>query len=307
LPHYVAARQRGVVVLSLLLCFVLASSYVLLKALNSASSSLLSARQRQNAEVLQRGREALLGYAAAHRELITDPPATKGPGYLPCPDRASDDADAADPARIDPNKEGVPTSNCGGSGLKLGRFPWRYLGTGELKDASGERLWYAVSDNFRYNNGAFPLNSNTAGTLCVDRDGDAACSPSGQDSNDIVAVIIAPGEALAQQHRSPYPNNAGYYTFAEYLEDDNNTPGDNRFTIASRNEFNDQLAMITRAELMRVVEKRVTATVNEQSHVTDPKPDKPPLSWLLANGWLEILGGRAQGATLQLGQAQLPK
>ncbi|MFO1434925.1 MAG: hypothetical protein U1F34_00600 [Gammaproteobacteria bacterium] len=310
LPACTRARQRGAVVLLLLLCFLLASSYVVLKALNSAATHFPGTLQQQNAEILQRAREALLGYAAAHRELINDAPATKGPGYLPCPDRATDDADASNPAHIDPNREGVPTSNCGGRGLKLGRFPWRYLGTGELKDASGERLWYAVSDNFRYNNGAFPLNSNTAGTLCIDRNSDASCAGANQDATDVVAVIIAPGEALAHQQRSPYPNTAGYYNFSDYLEDDNVTAEDDRFTINARRDlngdgavdnrdFNDQLAFITRAELMQIIERRVTATINDPSHPPDQKPDKPPSSWLIANGWLDILGKTQSAASLQ--------
>lgn len=293
-PGRVCARQRGAVILLMLLCFSVLSSYMLLKALNTAPAHLLGLRQQENAEVLHRAREALLGYASAYRELINDAPATKGPGYLPCPDRASDDSAAADPTRIDADKEGMPTSNCGGSGLKLGRFPWRYLGTGELRDASGERLWYAVSDSFRYNNGAFPLNSTTPGTLCVDRDGDGACPSSPSDVSDVVAVIIAPGEALAHQHRSPLPRNAGYFNFSDYLEDENVTPADNRFAIGSSQNFNDQISVITRAELMRSVEKRVEVAIGNNPDESAMDPASPPFSWLQANGWIELLRGATQ-------------
>jgi hypothetical protein len=295
-PAHVPARQRGAVILLMLLCFSVFSSYLLLRALNAAPARLLGLRQQQNAEVLQHAREALLGYAAAYRELTNSPPATKGPGYLPCPDRTTDDALAANPALIDPDKEGIPTSNCGGAGLKLGRFPWRYLGTGELTDASGERLWYAVSDNFRYNSGAFPLNSTTPGTLCIERDGVPPCPSSPEDMDDVVAVVIAPGEALGHQSRSPLPRDPGYSTAAEYLENDNLTPADNRFAIGTSWDFNDQLVVITRAELMRVVENRVEQAIDATADSPPGDAAAPSNAWLQANGWLDVLG-RAPSTT----------
>src|SRR5205085_490476 len=123
------ARQSGAgfVLVALFLVAVLAS----LAALGRGAFNGAAQRQRITERALAQAREALIAYAA---ERPID--AAVGPGYLPCPD-ADDD--------------GWAETTCGslsghlGQAERLGRLPWKTLGLPDLRDGSGERLWYAVS------------------------------------------------------------------------------------------------------------------------------------------------------------------
>src|SRR5690348_14815456 len=123
------ARQAGVglVLVALFLAAVLAS----LAAVGRGVFAGAAERDRVTERALAQAREALIAYAA---ERPID--AAVGPGYLPCPD-ADDD--------------GWAESTCGslsghlGQAERLGRLPWKTLGLPDLRDGSGERLWYAVS------------------------------------------------------------------------------------------------------------------------------------------------------------------
>ena len=55
-------------------------------------------------------------------------------GQLPCPDLTNTGI-CAEPLLH-------------GAGQRLGRLPWKTLGLPDLRDGSGERLWYAVSSGF---------------------------------------------------------------------------------------------------------------------------------------------------------------
>ncbi len=93
----------------------------------------------------------------------------------------------------------------------MGRLPWKTLRLPDLRDGDGERLWYAVSNNFKNNTRtscANPgdlgcLNSdsrgtitvrNTAGTVIYDGSNPDAFTPSG-----VIAVIFSPGGILKRQ------------------------------------------------------------------------------------------------------------
>lgn len=139
----------------------------------------------------------------------------------------------------------------------LRRLPWRTLDLPDLRDSSGERLWYAVADKFRANPLAPPaLNSETPGQFTV------------SGTADVVAVVFAPGSPLS----SNGDRIAGPEVPANFLEGDNATIAD--FTFTSRAtvdlngdgqindlDLNDQVAVITRAELMAIVEKRILGEV----------------------------------------------
>lgn len=224
-----AARQRGTALLLLVLLIVSASTFIFLKKLNQQSQQ--SYREEVTAVSLARAKEALIGYAAAYVELVSPSNPATGPGYLPCPDRNNDGQ------LLVADGEGSCSQ---GGGTSLGRLPWKYLGLSDLRDSAGERLWYAVSDNYRYNPQTRPLNSETPGTLTVD------------GNSDIVAVIIAPGPALAGQDRSTGPNSA-----ANYLEGTNTNVTNGIFTATPSDTMNDRIVAITRQELMAAVEKRV--------------------------------------------------
>lgn len=234
-------RQGGAVLLLVLLFVTLAGSFTLLRGLNGSVGAIRAHRLQHDAAVLAQAKEALLGYAAAYPELINP---TRGPGFLPCPDR---------------NNDGLllTEGSCSSKSVTakmVGRLPWRYLGLPDLRDSAGERLWYAVSDSHSFHQGGgiytVPLNSQTPGDLEIDGQGDVA------------AVIIAPGEPVGFQVRDAANAN----DIRNYLEGENGettTPNDRIFATAASGDFNDRLVAITRAELMAIVEKRVAGTARE--------------------------------------------
>lgn len=232
---------------------------------------------------LRQAKEALIGYAASvdldsgcaasnncsHRSY----PAR--PGDLPCPDQ---------------NNDGSAAGSCGAGASvtsqasRLGRLPWKTLGLPDLRDSSGERLWYAVSHNFKNNTRSNFLNSDTPGSITLrSADGslmyDASPAPTGlpddgpKPGSGVVAVIIAPGAALTRQDglkqsRSAEASNNPLNYLDIALGEDNAT-----FVDFSRDGFiagpvrdaqgqlrvNDRILAITRDELMAAVEQRVAA------------------------------------------------
>jgi len=207
-----------------MLILVLASSYSLVRKLNSAAK--IHTREQVTSRVLTEAKQALISYAVTFPERSGTVDVTAGPGYMSCPDT---------------DNNGSPNP-CGPS--VVGRFPGEFWGVNSYLDSSGQRLWYAVSANFRNIAAKFqPMNSDTPAQLSVD------------GIANIVAVIIAPGEPVGVQVNRPSNN------VADYLEGDNATTGDNSFTLNSGG--NDVLVYITRQELMAAIEKRVLGDVED--------------------------------------------
>lgn len=218
-----AHRQRGAALLILLTIILLAASYTLLKRLNREPVEIL--RTADSVRVLGEARDALVGYA-----LSANPP-----GLLPCPDYGSDG-----------NYDGL-SDPCveAGSSVTAGRLPWQTLGLADPRDSAGERLWYSPAKEL---DGNYIINSETTAGLRVD--GNAA---------QVAAVIIAPGATLDNQSRPP--NFAAQDDPTRYLEDANSI-ADNNFVSAPTGaavDFNDQLAVIYRDDLLQGVERRVLA------------------------------------------------
>ena len=228
-------HQRGIVTLLILLIVMSGGAYFLLRALNRAQGPVAAAGSTQRA--LAQAREALLGYAARYPD-NPGVPLRAGPGRLPCPDTRLDSGEPA----------GAADSPCAaGSATETGRLPWHTLDVPALIDGSGAPLWYAVSDPFRAHL-ATALNSETAGTLDL-----AACS----GGDDLVALVLAPGEALAtQSSRGPASFDA-----AAYLEGDNRSRGDGCFSGVVDAEHNDEVLALTRRDLLAAVETRVLEDV----------------------------------------------
>lgn len=187
-----------------------------------SSVSLDELRSRSTETALTQAREALIAYAVAD---------FNRPGELPCPDTNNN-------GRIDIGVDTVG-SNC--TSL-IGRLPWLTLGISELRDSSGERLWYAVSNPF-HANGSAKLNSETAGDITV----------SGSiNASSVAAVVFAPGTSLSGQNRIAANVNG----VAHYLEG-TNASSVTAFTLqAASDSFNDRLLPIPAEELFRQVEKR---------------------------------------------------
>jgi type II secretory pathway pseudopilin PulG len=189
------SRQRGIALVAIAALLALAVVASLAAAI--ARSATGPGRAAASDRALAQAREALLAYASA-RPLD----AIVGPGYLPCPDLDDD---------------GWAESTCGsmtgetGQWQRLGRLPWKTLGLPDLRDASGERLWYAVSSKHKglLNCAASPacldMGPEAAiGTITVRdaagnvlHDGTAA-GPYEPGKGGAVAVIVAPGPPVAR-------------------------------------------------------------------------------------------------------------
>ncbi len=142
-------------------------------------------RRSATREALAQAKRALLAYAASGPH----PPGVLL-GSLPCPDLRND---------------GYAPGVCAEAVRRLGRLPWRTLGLPDLRDADGERLWYAVSGRFVETLAQSPcplpgsaacLNSDTPGAITV-RESQAAGLATG--SNAAIAVVLSPGAALTRQ------------------------------------------------------------------------------------------------------------
>ncbi len=247
------AAQRGVAVLMLLLVLLSVGGYGLLRALNQ-SQQHQPAATRASAAALAEARRALLGYAASYPDRAGVTSLTAGPGLLPCPDTRLDSGDVA--GQADP-----PCALA--SATETGLLPWRTLDMNDLRDGSGAPLWYALANGYR-NNPAGILNSDTLAALRLDD-----CAPSGRA---IVALILAPGSALAGQNRATTLKSQRYAP-ANYLETANASRGDGCFASARSDFANDTLAVIDRAALNRIIETRVLADVTRalQRYYADPE------------------------------------
>ena len=184
-------RQRGQALLTLLAILAIgfgAAFYAFVSPANSAIE-----RDKVTAAALAQAKEALIGYAVGVGNLAGG----ERPGDLPCPDT---------------NDSGAPgTPNCNTQILRIGRLPWKTLGLPDPRDGDGERLWYAVSNNFK-NNTRTPcaapgdvgcLNSDARGTITI-KNGAGAVIHDGTNPDPfvpsgVIAVIFAPGAVLQRQ------------------------------------------------------------------------------------------------------------
>ena len=263
--------QRGYTLLILLLGLVGLGGLVASDFTQSVKERKERERYEHNKRVLNEAKQALLQFAY-------DYPVTNqnGPGRLPCPDTDND---------------GTPNTpiNCS---TFIGRLPWNQpnLNLYDIRDADGQRLWYAVSTNFSTQE-AGPLNSDTAGTITVsDQEGNVIYD--GSVGNGVAAVILAPGPETDRngvlQDRSvangddPFDTTAdtdpGIVNATNYLDlffgiEDNaalNQAVTNGFIYGEIDPLgadsvivNDQLIVITVAEVMAVAEMAVLQTYRD--------------------------------------------
>ncbi len=198
--------------------------------------------EQDNASVLAAAKEALIG-----RSIQED----HRPGSLPCPDTDNDG-----------EAEMFYGNECPSY---VGRLPWKTLGLPDPRDVHGERLWYALSRNFRDDDSAQPINSDTKGTLKVfAADGVTDLTPPGSEA---VALIFAPGAALGTQIRDAVAAScvATGKSISRNLCPDNYLDSTNGFNNATgpfiegteSGTFNDQMLIIRAKDIMPLVEKRV--------------------------------------------------
>jgi len=256
-------KQTGAVLLALMLVLIVGSSYFLVTKLNTNLS--LTRQSEETGLALNAAKNALIGYAISYPDKVN---ADFGPGYLLCPDKDND---------------GDAEGSCvlGGTNNTIGRFPYETLELEDLRDSSGQRFWYALSQNFRNNPGKLvPLNSESPASADLSVNG----------VGDIVAVIIAPGAPVNGQNRDPSVTNITS-EISHYLEGDNNnldtafvtTLGgairkDGEYDTSGNYIFNDRLVVITRQELMQAVEKRVLGEVKQT--LSKYQTDYNAFAWL---------------------------
>lgn len=241
-------RQRGAALLILLALFATATVYMLVRSLNKSSVALSLERADKNRQVMQEAKAALIAWAASE---TSQPASGQGfqPGALPCPDADNN------------GTQDYSGSSCT---ARLGRLPYKTLNIADLRDASGERLWYAVSTNFVRSTGNV-INSDSQGQLTI-----SGLAP----ASNVIAVVLAPGMRLGTQDRSPGDATCNTQTqpcntAVNYLEgingdtnyDDYIAASENLTDVAVANLFNDQLLPITQQDLFSVVEQVVAARI----------------------------------------------
>src|SRR5882762_597770 len=168
--------QRGFALIALLALAALISAFLIATALNLTSAGISNEREDRSMSALRQAKAALIAYAASEQWQAYKGQEKDQPGALPCPDS---------------NDTGASAGVCSGAANRVGRLPWATIGSTDFRDASGERLWYAVSSSF-YKNSANIINSDTQGLLTV-----AGAAP----ASNVVAIVFAPGEALSGQDR----------------------------------------------------------------------------------------------------------
>ncbi len=229
------SSENGLVALAMIVLLLLIGAYFMLGSLNFAAVRV--DRDHATNESLLRAKEALIAYAASD---------SNRPGELPCPDVNNDGSS-------------LPIDDYAGSNCVslIGRLPWKTLGLPDLRDDAGERLWFALSNDF-HANGSVPLNSDTAF-----RGGNSSLAITGQQSvGNLIAIVFAPGAPLVRQDAAVMQNRsaAGVLTASNYLDfanSESNSDTNRIFVSGAKSAtFNDRLMPIHSDDIMWLVERR---------------------------------------------------
>jgi hypothetical protein len=247
-------RSAGGFALIAILTLLIAGALAFLVAI-FGPEAMEAYRRHKTEAALAEAKAALLGFAMTYRD------AHPGEvfGYLPCPDT---------------NNDGEAELGCGTKDVTVvGRLPWKTLRIPDLRDGDGECLWYITSGHFKYNPKSDALNWDTTSRLQLqDADG-RVISIAGQHGGT-AAVIIAPGQPLVGQDRSPpatpFQPCGGNNTTGAYLESppvnalaeiDGNAATNSIVTAATSTSLsggtnNDRILAIRSAEVFDQVRKR---------------------------------------------------
>ncbi len=229
-----------------------AASGILFSYYNSTKVTLES--DQKTTDALGRAKEALIGRAVTDASI---------PGSFPCPDAITNSPDNV------PNDGKADVLVKDDAGVLvcpsyIGRLPWLTLGLPDLRDASGERLWYALSPKFN-DSSALPINSDTRGTITVY----AAAGKDPPFTSQAVAVIFAPGAALGSQTRDGANQNIAANYLDQYVYDvgptplsHNNASANGPFIVGRLRDpgnptYNDRVLFIRPSDFIPAVEMRV--------------------------------------------------
>ena len=251
------AGSHGFVLIMLLALLAMGGLYFLVS--NLTPEAVEARRQAKTDAALVEAREALIGYALRYREdQINDGQLDRVYGYLPLPDLGSSNNNNIDPKCKDASNnplEGCDAASNTTNFTVIGRFPWRMLGTGPLRDGNGECLWYIVSGSHDRIQRPAPMNWDTLGHLDVvtTTDTEKLQSLIASPHDRPVAIIFSPGPPLAGQNRSNLGGNdvsqcGGNYIPTNYLEPNlaANLAGDTSTDTATTN-----LAIATQGRIVK--------------------------------------------------------
>ncbi len=196
-----------------------AALLIMFLALFMASATVLLKGLGKKNTSLQQDAVIAKALVSAKEALLADAVMDNNPGHFSCPDT---------------NNDGTAEATCGVNAV--GRLPKKF----NRDFVTDQQLWYALTDAYH---GAV-INSTTSGTLSVDGQG------------DIVAVIIAPGQALTGQTR---PSN----TAANYLEA-GPVSGVNYTTCSDPDTCNDKIQVVRRKELMSLITARAAKEIKKE-------------------------------------------
>lgn len=259
--HKKQLRQKGFALITFVLVLLLAGTAVMFSLLDG--NQVKVAQDKKTALALSEAKNALIGFAARSGVAV----GAARPGDLPCPDNYPS-------GHVNEGTSGsVFATTCNGNAI--GRLPWKTLGIADLRDANGDRLWYAVSNNFKNNPRVYPLNSDTLGTISL-RDSAGQLLNDGASGSGLVAVIFSPGVPIVRQDEVlQVRENANFNNPIHYLDialgEDNqnfingNVDGFISGIVKDVNGnvvLNDKVIAITQREIMTSVEKRVAAAVS---------------------------------------------
>ena len=210
-------KQRGAVLMIMLIIFVIGTISFLVNALSRAG--VQNERDQITSQALSQAKEALIGYAATYGDNNINAIF----GFLPLPDLGN--------TRNNNSllTEGNAAANFTGNSKNLtviGRLPWRKLGLSPLRDSNSECLWYAVSGSFQNMQKADVLNWDSLGhfdTYTSNGTSTSTLSATGTNySNRPVAIIFSPGPLLQGQNRQVSTDNVsicgGNYDVRNYLD-----------------------------------------------------------------------------------------
>lgn len=229
------------------------------------ANNIQAMRAEKTANALIEAKNALLGYAVTVDISGSCASTCPRPGDLPCPDMDND---------------GEAETWCGNAAgttsqtERLGRLPWKTLGLDDLRDGNGDRLWYAISNNFKNNTKTPALNNHTLGTINI-TDFGGSVSANATGTTGAVAVIFSTGTPLTrqdgiQQLRSVANENTANHYLDNALGEDNAD-----FVDSTANGFvkgvvrdaagdiilNDQLLVISQKDLFNAIDTKVLKEV----------------------------------------------
>jgi len=219
-------KQKGIALIIFALILALVVTAYLISQLDGTSIKI--EREKKTAAALAEAKNALLGWSVSQGK----------PGLLPCPE---------DTTLIGTANEGLALANCNSPLPVVGRLPWRTLGLGDIRDGNIDKLWYALSTGF--SDVTAPINSGTTAQINVNGIPNAA-----------IAIIFSPGTILAGQNR-PMPTSISPPQVADYLDLTNNDGDINFSSIGPAGTFNDELLLVTQADLFNLVARRILREV----------------------------------------------